>query len=377
MNITLLFTYNISLEEWSYKGLIDRELLIYHRFIDKGHKVNFITYGGTDDLRHQEKTKDIRIFPVYERAKRSRCEAVNILKSLFIPFKFRDVFKNTDIIKINQMQGAWVGLIAKYIYHKKLVVRCGFEWYRNAYIRRKKTFAVFKNGLVYILEWLVYKLCDEIIISNETDAEFIKSNFNIRKSKVHLIRNYVDTAIFKPLNSVKKEGNRLLYIGRFEPRKNILNILKAVKDTLYALDIIGYGEEKDLLNNFVRDNSLNVVFLDILPNNKLPTLLNKYNALILASLYENSPKVILEAMSCGVPVIGADVSGIRELIRHRENGFLCDTDPSSIRAAVDSVMRDPVLRNNMAESARRYIMENCDIEIILEKEQGIYNSLTN
>ncbi|MBU1147832.1 MAG: glycosyltransferase family 4 protein [Candidatus Omnitrophica bacterium] len=374
MNILLLFTYGVSLKEWDQKGLIDRELLIYHRLIEKGYKVSFITYGGAED---KGKTGVIGIFSVYERMKKSGWRPIDILKSLFIPFRFRAVFMAADIIKTNQMQGSWVGLIAKFLYRKKLIIRCGFEWYRNAYVRRKKRFSLFKNTFIYVLEWMIYHFCDEIIISNQTDLEFIKTTFKIKDKKLHLIRNYVDTDIFKPLDSIKKEENKLLYIGRFEPRKNILNVLKAIKDTPYSLDIIGYGEEKDSLEDFVRDNRLNVSFLNIVPNSRLPEIINRYNALILPSLYENSPKVVIEAMACGIPVIGADVPGIRELIRHRENGFLCGIDPSSIRTAIDSVMRDPVLRNNMAESARRYIMENCDIEIILKKEQTIYNSLTN
>jgi len=375
MNIILLFTYSVSLREWDYKGLIDREILLYRRLMENNHDVNFITYGGKEDLDIKGKIGNIKVFPVYERMKKSKHEIVNILKTFFIPFQLKDIFRAADIIKTNQMLGAWVGLIAKFVCRKKLIVRCGFEWYRNAYARRAKRWSFFKNTFAYILEWLVYHYCDEIIVSNETDLEFIKSTFKIRGEKLNLIRNYVDTDIFKPLSSVKKEDSRLLYVGRFEPRKNILNILKAIKDTPYSLDVVGYGEERVFLEDFVRENYLDVKFLGIIPNNKLPEVINKYNVLILASLYENSPKVIIEAMSCGIAVIGADTPGIQEIIKHRENGFLCYTNILSIKRSIEAVMTDKALRDSIGANGRKYVLENCSLDIALDKEMRVYKKL--
>ena len=257
MNITLLFTYGISLNEWHNCGLIDREIEIYKQLIEKDYSVDMITYGDRSDFLYKGKVGKINISPVYERIKKSKYNAMNMLKSFFIPFKFKDVFRTTDIIKTNQMNGSWVGLMAKYIYKKKLIVRCGFEWYRDAYLRRRKNLSSLKNSLAYIMEWIVYKLCDEIIISNEESLKFISKNFNIKPEKIHLIRNYINTEKFRPLNKTKKY-NRLLYIGRLENVKNIISILKAIKETPYGLDITGDGKEKEALRNFISDNKLDV-----------------------------------------------------------------------------------------------------------------------
>ncbi|MFA4991907.1 MAG: glycosyltransferase family 4 protein [Candidatus Omnitrophota bacterium] len=376
MRVVLIFTYGVSLGEWRRKGLLDREILIYKRLVREGHEVSFVTYGADDDLLIERDMGGIKVFPVFTRIKKSSLPWVNVLKSFLIPFRFRGVFRGADVIKTNQMQGSWVGLIARYIYGKRLVVRCGFEWYRNAYTRGAGRFFSFGKILVYALEWISYVLGDEIIISSETDAEFIKRSFGIKTSKMRLIRNYVDTDIFKPFDRAREGRGRLLYIGRFEPRKNILSILKAVKDTPYRLDIIGYGEEEGLLRGYVRDNGVNAGFLELVPNNKLPGLFSGYDALVLASFYENSPKVILEAMSCGMPVIGTDVPGIRELIRHGENGFLCYTDTLSIRKAMETVMGDPAMRDNMGKNARKYILENCSLDKVFPEELNIYSRLT-
>ena len=51
---------------------------------------------------------------------------------------------------------------------------------------------------------------------------------------------------------------------------------------------------------------------------------------ILPSYYEGHPKVLLEAMSCGLPCIGTNVRGIREDVEHMKTGYLCETDHNSI-----------------------------------------------
>ena len=372
--MTLLFTYDISLKEWNDKGLFDRELLIYRRLIQKSCRINFVTYGGADDLKYIETAGSIKIYPVYTKIKKYKYEILNILGALLIPFKFKEAFISADVIKANQMNGSWVGVMVKWLYRKKLVVRCGFEWYRNAYTRRKKSFSFFKNAIAWFLEWIVYKFCDQIIISNQSDIDFVKKNFRISDRKIHLIRNFVDTEQFKPLDIQKKE-DRILYIGRLDSRKNILNVLKAVKNTPYCLDIIGAGEQEGELKEFAMKNSLNVELMGIVPNHRLPELINRYSVAILASYYENSPKSLLEEMSCGIAVIGTDVPGINEIIKHKENGILCDIDSLSIKKAIEAVMCDRVLREKISKNARLYVIENCSLDNILKKEIEVYNLL--
>jgi glycosyltransferase involved in cell wall biosynthesis len=80
------------------------------------------------------------------------------------------------------------------------------------------------------------------------------------------------------------------------------------------------------------------------------------------------PKVLLEAMSCGLPVIGSKIDGTKEVIVHGENGLLCDTGSNSIREAIVTVMNDTELRDKLGANARKTIMENYSLELILDKE---------
>jgi len=85
--------------------------------------------------------------------------------------------------------------------------------------------------------------------------------------------------------------------------------------------------------------------------------------------------VLLEAMSCGLPCIGTDVAGIKEIIKHKENGYLCDTDAASIKKAILDVLNNKRLKEKLSENARKTIVEHFSLESILKKEREIYELL--
>ncbi len=76
-------------------------------------------------------------------------------------------------------------------------------------------------------------------------------------------------------------------------------------------------------------------------------------------------------MACGLPVIGADSPGIRELIRHEETGYLCAGDPASIRNAIQDLLARPTLAARMGRNARQYVMGNYALDRIAESEVAL------
>jgi glycosyltransferase involved in cell wall biosynthesis len=107
------------------------------------------------------------------------------------------------------------------------------------------------------------------------------------------------------------------------------------------------------------------------PNSELPGYLNRAGLFILPSFYEGHPKALIEAMACGLPVIGADSPGIRELIRHGETGYLCGTEPESIREAIQDLLDSPTLSAQMGHHARQFVIENYSLDRIAELELAL------
>ena len=144
---------------------------------------------------------------------------------------------------------------------------------------------------------------------------------------------------------------------------------------MYKLVIIGSGFLKKEIEFFARKKEVSVEFMKNIPNEKLPEELNKSEIFILTSFYEGCPKSLLEAMSCGLPCIGTNVEGIKEIIRHRENGYLCNTDADSIRKAITGVLQDERLQEKIGKNARQTILVNFNFPKIMGKEINIYMKL--
>lgn len=375
MHLTIFFTYGVSVKLWNETGLLDREILIYKRFIEDGHKVTFVTYGGQKDLSFQDKTEGISVIPVYKYLRRPGNSFIRFIHSFFIPFRLKTFLEDGDIYKTNQMFGSWVAIISKLLYKKKLVVRCGYEFLRNHGIRGDYNF--FKKSLFfifgYLLEAISYLVADCVIITSLSNYEFIKRCFLFNHHKLKVVRNYIDTDLFKPQITAKTCD--LLYIGRITQCKNLLNLLDGLKGLDCKLTIIGKGELADTLETISKENKINLEMKGIVPNNELPEHINKAKIFILPSFYENSPKSLLEAMSCGATVIGTEVDGIRELIIHKKNGCLCRTDPESIRAAIIELMTNDNLREELGKNAREFTIENCSLKNVYKKELDLYEEL--
>ncbi|MFW9896864.1 MAG: glycosyltransferase [Candidatus Thorarchaeota archaeon] len=386
MNLLLTFTTNSSLKNWDDRGILSREILLYKKLSKKGVKISFLTYGDKTDLNLSKSLEEIEILPCKKYVE-SRSPLLTYFKTLFLPIKLRKLFLKTDIIKTNQVLGGIVGLIAKTIFRRRLIVRGGYERLYNYMVKVKKKglknlIKYFINYFtIYLSEFLIYKIADHIILTNEPDIEFIKKRFSLNKKErndqLHHFYNYINADLFKPLNMTKREKS-VLYIGRLTRAKNLFNLVEAFKDLKdFSLDFIGKGSLETELRERALLSNQNINFLGLIPNEKLPEIINRYQIFVLPSYFEGNPKVLLEAMSCGIACIGSNIKGINNLIKHGVNGYLCDLDSDSIKSAIYKVYEDKNLRRKIGENARKFIEENCDINLIVNKEYELYKRTLN
>ncbi len=97
---------------------------------------------------------------------------------------------------------------------------------------------------------------------------------------------------------------------------------------------------------------------------------------VLPSLQDNLPNTGLEALSCGVPIVGFDVGGIPEIVREGETGLLVPAkDVAGLRAAITSVVENKDARVRMSEAGRRYAVANYGLEIQARRYLELYTEL--
>jgi glycosyltransferase involved in cell wall biosynthesis len=127
--------------------------------------------------------------------------------------------------------------------------------------------------------------------------------------KIHIVPNWVEDHYC--FNLLKSE--QCIFIGRLEPQKGIIELLKAwpIHERLI---IVGDGSLKDDVNEVISNRDLNVEIIPKLEHSELMKLLGISKCLVCWSEFEGNPKVVLESLFMGVPVVSKDAPGVREII---------------------------------------------------------------
>lgn len=119
-----------------------------------------------------------------------------------------------------------------------------------------------------------------------------------------------------------------LFFGRLSYEKGIKTLISAFKETpQYKLKIAGTGPLEDELKRFIQENKMNnVEFLGYQSGKSLQELVsNAYFIMVPSEWYENNPMTIIEGYAAGVPVIGARIGGIPEIIENGKTGYLFES----------------------------------------------------
>ncbi len=369
MKLALFFTRGISLKDWDEMGHFTREVDIYNSFFPHFEEIYFLTYGGSEDLLYNSQLVKIKVLPNIRNFNKN-------LYSLLIPILNRRYLKEIDVYKTNQLDGSLSAVLSKFIFKKKLVVRAGYLPSLRIFKDKKGICRIILFTIGSIVELIAFKCADLIILPSENDKIYVTKKYKIKAAKIKVLPHGINTKLFKPLG-IEKEPFSICFVGRLHPVKNLFSLLEALYGLNVKLKIIGDGEIKDELIDKSKKLRLNVEFKGYISNDKLAFELNKYELFILPSFDEANPKVILEAMACGLPVIGSNVGGIKQVIIHKQNGYLCQTNKDSIREAINELFNNKQLRENLGRNARKYILENHSLEVLVKKEVDIYKQLVN
>lgn len=375
ISVCLFFTYGISLKKWDEIGILDREIMLYRELTSKGIKVGFFTFGDKEDFIYSSRLKGIEIIPAFASLKKPKNRKIAFLYSLLLPFMFRKALMKFDIFKTNQMWGAWIPLIAKWITGKQLLVRCGFDQYYFLIADNCRNRIRF---IFYFFAKIIYTFADHIILTTYKTADFVSRVFFIPKRKISVFANLIDTALFCPLNNSGFEyKDRIIFVGRLKREKNVLALTEACRNAGIGLDIVGNGVLRPDVEKLAQRIKADVRFLGIHRNQDLPRVFAGYRIFILPSLYEGNPKSLIEAMSCAKVVIGSNIDGINDLIQDGVNGILCGISAQEIACAILRVKDDFALQEKLGNNARRSILENFNLNVAIDNEFRLYLKLVD
>lgn len=198
----------------------------------------------------------------------------------------------------------------------------------------------------------------------------------INKEKISYIPNFVAPYSGK----IELSNNKyFLYIGRLSYEKGLKTLLQVFKDLPEArLKIIGSGPIKEELLRFKEKNQMhNVEFIGFVSRDDIDKYIRSCEALILPSeWYENAPISILEAFSMQKPVVGSNIGGIPEMIKHNYNGYLFQPGNSSdLKEQILKFNNNDTLSQQLGKNAQKYYDEEFNKEKHMKLLLSLYESV--
>ncbi len=346
--------------------MFEREVALYRALRPHLRSITFVTYGDQRDLAYANRIPGIRI--LCNRWGLSDRWYTRLLTTIY-PLLWR----GPTVLKSNQVWGADVPLRIASRFNRKFVARCGYLY--SEFVERQHGVDSPQAGRARTYEGIVFAGADRVVVTAPAMRQAVIERYSLPEEKVTVIPNYVDAGLFKPNPNGSPRQGRICFIGRLEEQKNPFALLEAVKGLDVELLMIGNGSLRGALEAKAQAEGLPVRFLGNLPHTALPEYLSSSQLFVLPSFYEGHPKTLIEAMACGLPVIGADVPGVRELIRHRETGYLCGTSPEEIRAAIQEVLGDPGLQARIGRNAREFVVEHFALERVAQQELELLSAV--
>ena len=219
-------------------------------------------------------------------------------------------------------------------------------------------------------------------------SKLVQGGFD--SAKIVVMRNFIlaerSDSVEMHLSDEVSERPYFLYFGRLSQEKGVdllIDAFSSVSARLsnWELVIAGDGPALDALKSRVPDSAeARIRFLGHQSGESLSRLVSGASfACVCSRWYENMPYSVLEALAAGVPVIGANLGGIPEIVLDGSTGFLCA--PDDVESLGDALMRaartkdDPAGYEEMRKRCRKLIMDTCNKDAYVKRLVELYQSL--
>lgn len=265
-------------------------------------------------------------------------------------------------------------------------------------------------GMSCWIERTAYQAADGIIAVSQQMKKDVVELYGVDPSKVRVIYNGIDPDFYQPtpdLSIVQKRDidparPYILFVGRITRQKGIAQLLGAIPHLDPNLQVVlcaGAPDTPEIAAEMqakiveLQTRRPGVIWIsEMMDHKELRTLYTHALSFVTPSLYEPFGIINLEAMSCGIPVVGSAVGGIPEIIVEGETGYLVPlkaksatdfepADPNAFQHALadglNRLARDPAKAKAMGVAARKRAVEVFSWTAIAKQTFEFYQHLIN
>ncbi|MBL0738897.1 glycosyltransferase family 4 protein [Flavobacterium sp. GN10] len=258
---------------------------------------------------------------------------------------------------------------------------CGVKT-RIAWIRTLSSQFKQKNILVF-RKRLLYKLATNFVTNSNATKEDVNKKFYVPISKIMVLPNSIRD-FYSDIQSVNYANIKVItYAGRLHKSKGVEVLIKAFSKICapfadVKLIIIGSGEEESNLKKLVKDLKLEefVDFKGNLSRNKVLEMFKSSYLAVVPSHSEAFGYTVIEAMSMKTLIIGANNTGIKEIIRDNNTGLLFETNQvNDLHEKISSALLNPEVRNKLAIEGYNHFKNNYETSGAIKRDLYYFDNL--
>jgi glycosyltransferase involved in cell wall biosynthesis len=233
------------------------------------------------------------------------------------------------------------------------------------------------KGLFFVArKAFVYWLATDIVCNSQAALGDIHRIFKVSKRKCRVFHNSLEDPLTQNWNSVQRQPNRLVCVGRLHASKGQDVLIKSaalLKESFpdVRIELVGSGPCKGSYIDLVETLGLreNCVFVHSLPHQDILKTMATAALTIVPSRQEAFGLVIIESLAVGTPVVASDVGGIPEIIRDGVEGLLVPPG-NEVRLAekISELLRKPELRAVMSSRCRERFQVNFEERRAIEQQ---------
>ncbi|MFT4680350.1 MAG: glycosyltransferase involved in cell wall biosynthesis [Flavobacteriales bacterium] len=230
-----------------------------------------------------------------------------------------------------------------------------------------------------------YTFCDnQFLCISEFIRRYVKRALSTNDDRLNVILNGTNLENF---SYQKKEKNTkqftMVAVGSFHIYKNQIFLLKVMKHlksvgrTDFSLQLLGDGAERQNLQDFVDANALNdmVEFKGYVSNPG--EYMNRANALVHSAIDEPFGLILLEAMSCKLPIVAFKSGGIPEIVEHNKTGLLTEVnDIEAFAEAMQKLNANGKLCEELGSNGS-HVVQDFEIGLYVKRIENLYFDLLN
>ena len=234
--------------------------------------------------------------------------------------------------------------------------------------------------------------CDALVALSQSHRRYLVEKEGLPDRLMHVIPNGVDTGLFAPPSAAERASRRAEFgfsetdvvfaaVGSLKPIKRVDLLLRAIsgvmkKDHRVRLLLVGDGPDRAMLESLAVEMGIasQVTFAGL--RSDAHAVMGAADALVISSRSEAFPKVVLEAMATGLPVIATDVGSVSEMVENGRSATVVPPgDEAALASAIEAMVEAPQQRQVFGARGREIVLQKFTIEKMCAAREQLFDSL--